>query len=57
MMWSDGRERADDYRDDVLARDIAAFFAEAREVERQQLQWENEKLRRLLRERAMKASA
>lgn len=60
MMWSDGRERADDYQGDRLASDIAAFFEAAREVERQRLQWENAELHLRLRERAersMKASA
>lgn len=67
MMWSDGRERADDYQGDALSIAIQEYFAERREEKLLELKWENEEFRRILREgedweisqamRAMRATA
>lgn len=50
MTYSDGEERGENYQPSTLAQAISSYFAEAREEKLLELKWENEELRRILRE-------
>lgn len=51
MDWSDGRERGANFEGTELARAIRQYFEEPLDEEILRLRWDNEYLRKLLRER------
>lgn len=57
MQWSDGRERSGEFEGSELYRSIRSYFEVPLDEEILRLRWDNEYMRKLLEQPAVKATA